>query len=226
MGSMQLTRGIGASISIGGRSYTKTNSAPVVFMPVYKTIGGKVWHYWAVLGRSKEDVKATTNAQQYCEEFSYTVNDRNVFILALTNGAFESGTLTISGPGVTSDSIQTGAPGKWYDFNTMSADNAAITEAELLLSSARVAGIAPRLPGGGKKVITGSFPVNMPSGTGAGSHEYRKQVEGEVITAGMQGSFGSATGWWSVRWEGNVVICYRTANQEASTGTVNYACYK
>ena len=53
MGTMQVVRGIGASISIGDRSYTKTGMEPVVLIPAYKTSNGKVWHYWAVLARSK-----------------------------------------------------------------------------------------------------------------------------------------------------------------------------
>lgn len=133
MSSLQLTQGIGASISIEGRSYTKTNSEPVVFIPAYKTIEGKVWHYWAVLGRSKSAVAGTVNTSQYTAEYNLVINSRNVYVLTLDNGAFENGTLSISGPGVASASIQTGAPGQWCDLSSMTPDNLALREAESVL---------------------------------------------------------------------------------------------
>lgn len=68
MGTMQVVRGIGASISIGGRSFTKTGIAPVVFIPAYKTLSGTVWHYWAVFGRE--------GRRKWWEEYSPYINRR------------------------------------------------------------------------------------------------------------------------------------------------------
>lgn len=148
MGSMQVVRGIGASISIGERSYTKTGTEPVIFIPAYKTLSGAVWYYWAVLGRSKSDVAGTVNTPEYIVEYNLTVNGRQVYVLTLDNGAFENGTLMISGPGTIPVTIQTGAASQWYDLASVTAENAALQEAELLLRAAEQKQVAPRLPGG------------------------------------------------------------------------------
>lgn len=148
MGTMQVVRGIGASISIGDRSYTKTGAKPVVFIPAYKTLSGAVWHYWAVLGRSKIATAGTVSTPEYTAEYNLTVNGRQVYVLTLDNGAFESGTLTISGPGTIPATIQTGAAGQWYELVSMTGENAALQEAELLLRAAEQKQVAPRVPGG------------------------------------------------------------------------------
>lgn len=149
MGSMQVVRGLGGSISIGDRSYTKTGMEPVVFIPAYKTLSGTVWHYWAVLGRSKGAAAGTVSTPEYTAEYNLTVNGRQVYVLTLDNGAFENGTLTISGPGTIPATIQTGAAGQWYELVSMTADNSALQEAELLLRAAKQKQVAPRAPGGG-----------------------------------------------------------------------------
>lgn len=161
MGTMQLTRGIGATISIEGRSYTKTNSASVVLVPARKTSSGATWHYWAVIGRSKSDVSGSVSTPQYTAEYNLVVNGRNLYILTLDNGAFADGVLTISGPGVTSASIQTSVAEQWYDLASMTGNNPALIEADFLLSSVKTTGIAPRLPGGGKlvKVVIGQYSL-------------------------------------------------------------------
>lgn len=148
MGTMQVVRGIGASISIGDRSFTKTGIASVVFIPAYKTLSGTVWHYWTVFGRSKSAVTGATSTPEYTVEYNLTVNGRQAYVLTLDNGAFESGTLTISGPGTIPATIQTGASGQWYDLTNMTADNSALQEAELLLQATEQKQVAPRVPGG------------------------------------------------------------------------------
>lgn len=149
MGTMQLVRGVGGSILIGGRSYTKTGIKPVVFIPAYKTLSGTVWHYWAVLGRSKGAAAGTVSTPEYTAEYNLTVNGRQVYVLTLDNGAFENGTLMISGPGTIPATIQTGAAGQWYDLGSMTGENAALQEAELLLRAAEQKQVALRMPGGG-----------------------------------------------------------------------------
>lgn len=148
MGTMQVVRGIGASISIGGRSFTKTGIAPVVFIPAYKTLSGTVWHYWAVFGRSKIATAGTVSTPEYTAEYNLTVNGRQVYVLTLDNGAFENGTLMISGPGTINTTIQTGAASQWYDLTSVTAENAALQEAELLLRAVEQKQVAPRAPGG------------------------------------------------------------------------------
>lgn len=148
MGTMQVVRGIGAAIFIGDRSYTKTGTDPVVLIPAYKTISGQVWYYWAVLARSKAAAAGTTNTPQYTVEYDLYVNGRPVYVLTLTNGAYENGTLTISGPGTVPATIQTGAAGQWCDLGSMTAENAALKDAELLLRAAEQKQVAPRVPGG------------------------------------------------------------------------------
>lgn len=149
MGSMQVVRGVGASISIRERSYTKTGTEPVIFIPAYKTVSGAVWYYWAVLGRSKGAAAGTVSTPEYTAEYNLTVNGRQVYVLTLDNGAYENGTLTISGPGTINTTIQTGAASQWYDLASVTAENAALQEAELLLRAAEQKQVAPRAPGGG-----------------------------------------------------------------------------
>lgn len=161
MGTMQLVRGVGGSISLGGRSYTKTGMEPVVFIPAYTTLSGTVWHYWAVLGRSKGAAAGTASTPEYTTEHNLTVNGRQVYVLTLDKGAFENGTLTISGPGTIPAEIQTGAAGQWYDLWSMTGENAALQEAELLLRAAEQEQVAPRMPGGGGiKEIAGWTSIN------------------------------------------------------------------
>lgn len=149
MGTMQVTKGIGATIAVADRSYTKTNAYPVVFIPAIKGDSDK-WYYWAVLGRTKYNVSATVTHPEYTQEFSITVNGRPVYVLTLDNGAFQSETLSMSGPGIIPTEIQMTPSDQWYDLTKTDSDNEALKEAELLLlKSEQYIGIAPRTAGGG-----------------------------------------------------------------------------
>lgn len=158
MSAMQLAKYSGAQISIGGRSYTKTGTGPVVFIPAYKNTGGTVWHYWAVLGRSESAAAGTVNTPQYTAAYNLTVNGRPVYVLTLDNGAFETETLTISGMGMTYTEIPTGAEGQWYDLGSMTGENYWLKEAESMLYAYET---RPRpglmMPGGGN----GKAPIAL-----------------------------------------------------------------
>lgn len=192
MGTMQVVRGIGASISIGGRSFTKTGIAPVVFIPAYKTLSGTVWHYWAVFGRSKIATAGTVSTPEYTAEYNLTVNGRQVYVLTLDNGAFENGTLMISGPGTINTTIQTGAASQWYDLTSVTAENAALQEAELLLRAVEQKQVAPRMPGGTSKVKETSGSKSVPNGTSTSTFTFQQDAKVVIVTATGSG-YGPGT---------------------------------
>ena len=156
--AMQLAKYSGAQISIEGRSYTKTGTGPVVFIPAYKNTGGTVWHYWAVLGRSESAAAGTVNTPQYTAAYNLTVNGRPVYVLTLDNGAFETGTLIVSGMGMTYAEIPTGAEGQWYDLGSMTGENYWLKEAEsMLYAYEHRARPGLMMPGGGN----GKAPMEL-----------------------------------------------------------------
>ena len=68
----------GSSISVSDRSYTKTNTDPVVFIPWH--LGDSTYTAWMILGRTSESIQGTTTAAQYCIDMQATINGRPVFI--------------------------------------------------------------------------------------------------------------------------------------------------
>ena len=125
-------------------------------------IAGKVWFvgkdvaralgYWAVFGRSKSAVNGAVSTPEYTVEYNLTVNGHQAYVLTLDDGAFESLTLTISGPGTIPATIQTGVADQWYDLASVTAENAALQEAELILRAVEQKQVAPRMPGGTSKI--------------------------------------------------------------------------
>ena len=165
-------------------------------------IAGKVWFvgkdvaralgYWAVFGRSKSAVNGAVSTPEYTVEYNLTVNGHQAYVLTLDNGAFESLTLTISGPGTIPATIQTGVADQWYDLASVTAENAALQEAELILRAVEQKQVAPRMPGGTSKVKETSGSKSVPNGTSTSTFTFQQDAKVVIVTATGSG-YGPGT---------------------------------
>lgn len=181
MRKMLLTRSIGSYIHIqppGGaedRRYDKTNAAPVVIIPAYGNFDGNIYYFWAVIGWSKEDVAGNVSTPQYTSNYTVAVGDRSVYILTLDRGAYRPQDAYIAyrnAEGTVQVTLWPPTQDTCYDLtpSTITETNEAIQEAIALLASVKMKGVAPRMPGGGGKLVVqklgtvdqgGSFSVKF-----------------------------------------------------------------
>lgn len=86
---MYPTSTVGDSMDSQGRTYNKTNSSPVVFLPVLQSDG--IWGTWAIVGRTQAAVQGTSTFPTGTNDYQLTVNGRTVWVEILSGGAFNSG---------------------------------------------------------------------------------------------------------------------------------------
>ena len=92
--AIRLTKVAGSSIKINDRSYTKTNTEPVIFIPW--NLLDTNWCGWIVLGRTYEAIQGTVNTPQYCHDVQEIVNGRNVYIKHIGSGMYDTKNVDIS----------------------------------------------------------------------------------------------------------------------------------
>lgn len=87
---MVLTTKPGSVFKIWFRSYTKTNSDPVVFIPSIKYVDGKHYFYWTVAGKTEEAIEGTLSdeAARYTVKYSVTIDEKTIYCIGLENGAY------------------------------------------------------------------------------------------------------------------------------------------
>lgn len=92
--AIRLTKVAGSSIKVNDRSYTKTNTEPVIFIPW--NLPDTNWCGWIVLGRTYEAIQGTVNTPQYCHDVQEIVNGRNVYIKHIGSGMYDTKNVDIS----------------------------------------------------------------------------------------------------------------------------------
>lgn len=126
---IRLTRQKGSYIGIESRFYTKTNTDPVIFMPGRFTSSGN-FRYWMVIGRTAESVVGEETTPQFCNTQEVTVNNRKIYIRALTAAIPETGEhpITIRTEDYSKEGIVNA-----YSINPFDANNFYIKLAERML---------------------------------------------------------------------------------------------
>lgn len=92
--AIRLTKAPGSSIKVNDRSYTKTNTEPVIFIPWH--LGGSNYTGWIVMGRTQEAIQGTVNTPQYCVDMQVTINGRSAYIKHLGNGMYHNYAINVN----------------------------------------------------------------------------------------------------------------------------------
>lgn len=92
--AIRLTKVAGSSIKVNDRSYTKTTTDPVVFIPW--NLGGFTYTGWIIMGRTQEAIQGTVSTPQYCIDMQATINGRSVYIKHLGNGMYDNVAIDIN----------------------------------------------------------------------------------------------------------------------------------
>ena len=120
--AIRLTKVAGSSIKVNDRSYTKTNTEPVVFIPWNP--GNSTYTGWMVLGRTSESIRGIVTTVQYCTDMQATINGRPVFIKHLGNGMCDNADVAIK----TENYDQTMNPNGIYTIGYLDENSSAVID--------------------------------------------------------------------------------------------------
>lgn len=149
--AIRLTKVAGSSIKVNDRSYTKTNTEPVIFIPW--NLPDTNWCSWIVLGRTYEAIQGTVNTPQYCYDVQEIVNGRNVYIKPCS-GMYDTKNVDISTENFNTSVNPIGiySISKNETDNTLDPDNYWLQFAENLLYAADGGGQQVMLPSGYERI--------------------------------------------------------------------------
>lgn len=92
--AIRLTKASGSSIKVNDRSYIKTNTEPVVFIPW--NLGNSAYTGWIIMGRTSEAIQGNVSTPQYCTDMEVTINGRSAYIKHLGSGMYDNVTININ----------------------------------------------------------------------------------------------------------------------------------